>query len=60
MYFKCFGLKAVINNTTDLMSTRYFKTIAAIKSVVISIPKRTADRQSYSKAFGNGIIGKQV
>lgn len=51
VYFKCVGLKAVINSTTDLMSTKYFKTIAAIKSVVISIPKRTADWQSHSKAF---------
>lgn len=60
MYFKCTGLKAVINSTTDLMSTRYFKTIAAIKSVVISTPRRTADRQNHSKAFGNGLFGKKV
>jgi len=60
MYFKCIGLKAVINSTTDLVSSRYFKTIAAIKSVVVSIPKRTADRQSHSKAFGNRLFGKQV
>lgn len=60
IYFKCNGLKAVINSTTDLRSTRYFKIIAAIKSVVAGISKRTADKPSHSKAFGSGLFGKQV
>lgn len=60
MYFKCIGLKAVIKSTTDLMSTRCFKTVATIKTVVTSIPKRTADRQNHPKGFRNCLFGKQV
>lgn len=60
VYFKCIGLTAVINSPTDLMSTRYLKTIATIKSVVICTTQSYTDRHNHSKAFGNGLFGTEV